>query len=367
MKIERVDDIPLIIAQLGKIGLSDLLNQYFPNHGNWKGLDGGKVLVGFLTYILSCADHRLSYVEPWVKGRLHILGHCLQSPEIDPSDFSDDRLGSLLDRISDKDQWDAFESKVNQALVRLHKLPIENQAIRLDAFVIQSFREEGNLFKMGYSKQHRSDLPQIKAMVATLDPLAMPLAVEIVSGEQADDGLYIPVIDKVNAALDQEGLFYVGDSKLGSLENRTYIHGGGNKYLVPLSKKQCSSEKLAEYLTQKPPQGDSNFHQLFKEESTKELMAQAFELEHTMIGEDDLTWTERRIVVHSTAWSEAQHKKLEQRLDRAASELSQILVRKQRKRVPKTLEAVNLKIQQILQKHRATVFFEIRVCLEIEN
>ena len=362
MKIERVDDLPLIIAQLEKVGLSAKINEYFPDHGNWKGLDGGKVLVGFLTYILSCADHRLSYVEPWVMGRLHILGHCLQSPEIEPSDFSDDRLGSLLDRISDKDQWDSFESSVNQSLIRLHKLPIENQAIRLDAFIIQSFRKEGKLFKMGYSKQHRSDLPQIKAMVATLDPLAMPLAVEVVSGEQADDGLYIPVIDKVNATLEQDGLFYVGDSKLGSLENRTHIHCGANKYLVPLSKKQCSLKTMTEYLAQKPSETDAAFHQLFKDESTKELMAQAFELEHTVIGgEEEVTWTERRIVVHSTAWSEAQHKKLEQRLDKAETELSQILVRKQRKRVPKNLEAVNLKIQQILQKHRVKAFFEINV------
>ena len=146
MKIERVDDIPLLIAQLEKVGLSAKLNHYFPNHGNWKGLDGGKVLVGFLTYILSCADHRLSHVEPWVEGRLHILGHCLRHPEIEPSDFSDDRLGSLLDRLSDKDQWDAFDCSVNKSLIRLHQLPTVNQAIRLDAFIVLSFRSEGDLF-----------------------------------------------------------------------------------------------------------------------------------------------------------------------------------------------------------------------------
>lgn len=360
MKIERVDDIPLLIAQLEKVGLSEKLNHYFPNHGNWKGLDGGKVLVGFLTYILSCADHRLSHVEPWVEGRLHILGHCLGYAEIEPSDFSDDRLGSLLDRLSDKDQWDGFESSVNKSLIRLHQLPTVNQAIRLDAFVVQSFRSEGDLFKLGYSKQHRSDLPQIKAMVATLDPLAMPLAIEVVSGEQADDGLYIPVIDKVNSMLDQSGLFYVGDSKLGSQDNRRHIHSQGNKYLVPLSKKQCSSERLSNYLTQKPAEGDSNFHQIFKEESATELMAQAFELEHTM-RVDDLTWTERHIVVHSTAWAQTQRKKFEQRLDKAASELSQILVRKQRKKVPKTMEMINLKVQQILQKYHVKDFFEIDI------
>lgn len=226
-----------------------------------------------------------------------------------PSDFSDDRLGSLLDRLSDEAQWDKFETKVNQSLIRLHKLPFQNQAIRLDAFIVQSFRAEGDLFKLGYAKQHRSDLPQIKGMVATLDPLAMPLTIEIVSGEQADDGLYIPVIDKVTNQLEAAGLFFVGDTKLGNLANRSHMERQGNKYLMPLSKKQCSKEQLAEYLSQKPAKDAEDFYTLFKDEKHKEVMAQAYELTHQMVDkENDLTWSERRLVVYSTAYAEAQHK-----------------------------------------------------------
>ena len=358
MKIERVDDLPLLIGQLERIGLSKLVNTHFPSHGNWKGLESGKVLVGLLTYILSCSDHRLSHVEPWAKGRLHVLGHCLSCSTISPSDFSDDRLGSLLDRLSDADRWDCFESAVNQSLIRVHHLPVKNQAIRLDAFVAQSFRAEGDLFKMGHSKQHRSDLPQLKAMVATLDPLAMPLAVEVVSGERADDGLYIPVIAKVNQSLDQEGLFYVGDTKLGSLANRTYIHQNGHQYLMPLSKKQCSKETLAAYIRQKP----STLHQLFKDESKKELMAEGFEVEHIVTNtEKNLTWSERHLVVHSTAWAQAQHKKLKERLEKTKAALDQLFVRKQGKSRPKNIEAVEVKSQQILKKYQTTPFFQVSV------
>ena len=53
MITERVDDIPLLIAELEKSELSHYLDQYFPDHGNWQGLSGGKVAVGFLTYLLS--------------------------------------------------------------------------------------------------------------------------------------------------------------------------------------------------------------------------------------------------------------------------------------------------------------------------
>ena len=53
--------------------------------------------------------------------------------------------------------------------------------------------EEG-LFQFGHSKDHRPDLPQVKVMQAVLDPLGMPLATDVVSGERADDPLYVPCI-----------------------------------------------------------------------------------------------------------------------------------------------------------------------------
>jgi hypothetical protein len=35
---ERVDDIPLLLAQLERMGVQPLLDEHFPTHGNWVGL-----------------------------------------------------------------------------------------------------------------------------------------------------------------------------------------------------------------------------------------------------------------------------------------------------------------------------------------
>jgi len=35
---ERVDDIPLLLAQLERMGLQPLLDAHVPTHGNWVGL-----------------------------------------------------------------------------------------------------------------------------------------------------------------------------------------------------------------------------------------------------------------------------------------------------------------------------------------
>jgi len=39
--------------------------------------------------------------------------------------------------------------------------------------------------------------PQIKVMMGSLDPLGLPLATDVLSGERADDGLYIPLIERI--------------------------------------------------------------------------------------------------------------------------------------------------------------------------
>ena len=40
---QRVDDIPLLLAQLERMGVRSLLDEYFPAHGHWVGLSLGWV------------------------------------------------------------------------------------------------------------------------------------------------------------------------------------------------------------------------------------------------------------------------------------------------------------------------------------
>ncbi len=74
---ECVDDIPLLITWMERMGVITLTNEHFPAHGNWQGLDLGRVLVGWLAHILSEADHRLNQVEEWAAGRIETLSGCL--------------------------------------------------------------------------------------------------------------------------------------------------------------------------------------------------------------------------------------------------------------------------------------------------
>jgi len=332
-KIERVDDIPLLIAEFERSSLIELLNQHFPDHGNWQGADGGKVTVGFLTYILSCSDHRISHVETWATERILTLGHCLGHSSLRGKDFTDDKLTNLLERFSDESSWAAFEHAHNQRLINVYGLEVQEEPIRLDAMITQSHRAVSGDFQYGHSKQHRSDLPQLKTMVATLDPLAMPLLSLTVAGNTADDVLYLPVLKELIDNLKLLHQLFVGDCKMGSTETRSYLHHKDQYYLLPLSKKQCSKAQLAAYLADKP----SELTEIFTEDKhgQAKLKAKGFEqIAEVEDEENGLKWKERRIIVYSPAFANRQKLAFENRLIKAKADLAIVLKAKQgRKKV----------------------------------
>ncbi|MBI4641474.1 MAG: DUF4277 domain-containing protein [Candidatus Tectomicrobia bacterium] len=130
IKTERVDDIPLLLAQLEKMGVAERLNESFPTHGNWQGLSLGDVASVWLCCILSEADHRMNRVEPWALTRLATLHLCLDHV-VQREDFTDDRLASILDYLSDDAQWNEFEGALNQRTLRVYDLT--RQRVRRDS------------------------------------------------------------------------------------------------------------------------------------------------------------------------------------------------------------------------------------------
>ena len=183
---ERVDDIPLLLEHMQRMELPRLIDTHFPAHGNWYGLSLGWVSTIWLSSILSRGDHRLVHVEPWVANRLFTL-QTVTGQDVERLDFTDDRLASVLRHLSDDNRWGQFESRVNQPTVPVYDLSTERLHVdSTTASTYASVSPEG-LFQFGHSKDYRPDLPQVKVMQAVLDPLGMPLATDVVSGERADD------------------------------------------------------------------------------------------------------------------------------------------------------------------------------------
>ena len=119
--VERIDDIPLLLAQLEHMGLRELLDQHFPTHGHWRGLSLGWTATLWLTHLLSEGDHRLNQVEPWALAHLTALRQCTGQP-IERLDLTDDRLAGVLRALAADDRWAAAEIALTGRLLRVYAL-----------------------------------------------------------------------------------------------------------------------------------------------------------------------------------------------------------------------------------------------------
>ncbi len=60
---ERVDDVALLLGQMMKMGLPEILDNHLPKHWQQRGLSWGWTAVIWLAYILTEGDHRKVAVE----------------------------------------------------------------------------------------------------------------------------------------------------------------------------------------------------------------------------------------------------------------------------------------------------------------
>jgi len=317
---ERVDDTPLLMAHQGRMGIPRLLEESFDVHGNWQGLSFGWVAAGWLSHILSEADHRMNHVQPWAARRIRALRACTDQPVCD-LDFSDDRLSIILRTLSEDAQWADFESRLNRNLLRVYAL--KGKTVRIDTTTCSGYWKinSDGLFQFGYSKDKRPDLPQVKVVLSTLDPLGMPVATDVVSGNRADDPLYIPAIRRVRDGLGEKGLLYIGDSKMGALATRAFAQDGGDFYLCPLSQTQLPEDDLETYL-EPVWREDQALTDVYRERVDGEQVRIAtgyereVELTAQMAGKA-VTWTERRLVIRSLRQARAAKTRLRKRLKKA--------------------------------------------------
>ncbi len=366
---ERVDDIPLLLKLMDQMGIPMQLDAHFPTHGNWGGLSLGWTATVWLSYILSEGDHRLHPVQFWAEQRLHTLSHCVGQP-VRALDFSDDRLGDILSALGKDEVWAEFEAALSGQLIRVYDLP--DQQVRLDSTTASGYATvtPDGLFQFGHSKDHRPDLPQVKVMLSTLDPLGMPLATAVLPGNQADDPLYIPAISQVRQSLKRTGVLYVGDSKMGSLQTRAFTQAGGDYYLCPLSAVQLRPEVLDGYLAQLE-QGILEAVPVYQSSQSEEneepqVIAQAFEQQQVLSAELDgqlIQWTERHLVVRSLKLAQTQEKRLRARLDKALQAIANLNKRGRGRKRYTDLE----ELQQVVQERIARYKVQGLICLHYEE
>jgi transposase len=230
-----------------------------------------------------------------------------------------------------------LERDLSRHTVRVYQLPTD--LVRLDATTANSYAEvlsEQGLLQFGHSKDD-PDRPQFKIAAAVLDPLGLPLATAVVPGNTADDPLYVPAIQAVRQSLGVGGRTYVGDCKMAALATRAFVAAGGDFYLCPLSESQFSRAERRAFL-QAVWDGTQALQPVWRpgpQGQPDELVAEGFAVDVPLtatVDAQEVRWTERRWLVRSRAYAQAQEAALERRLAKAEAALRDLPTRKQGKK-----------------------------------
>jgi transposase len=217
---EQINDLPLLLGIVDALGIRQAIEAQIRPHGHWQGLSVGTAVSMWLCHLLMERDHRLVVVRDWAAGRRQTL-KALLGVQVRDTDVTDDRLANVLTMLSGADDQAAVDHALFADWLRVYALP--QQTVRLDSTsvsVYQDAQPPSGLIRHGVSKEHRPDLAQFKVMLASLDPLGLPLACQAVPGNRSDDLLYIPAYDAAMHALDTTAVLVVGDNKMAALGTR---------------------------------------------------------------------------------------------------------------------------------------------------
>ena len=367
---ERVDDVALLIGQMVNMGFVGVLDRHIPRHWKQRGLSWGWTAVIWLAYILTEGDHRKVSVEAYIKGMKTTLSH-LSAQVIDPLDFSDDRLGHLLKHLSQPKYWHGIEEDLNAHRIAVYTLP--QDVIRCDATAVSGEHDvrEGGLLQFGHSKDDPSR-PQIKVMTGSLDPLGMPLATDVLSGERADDGLYIPLIERIASGLNTTGLLVVGDCQMSALSTRAYGAERQHFYLSPLPLTGTTAEAMVDWISEGIGKDRAGkLERVFRSNDRGDavLAAEGYEVERTCgLEAGAAAWSERVFVVRSPVHAERQAAGLETRLAHAEKKLAALTPARGRGKRQITDEATLLEaIEHVLNAQRVEGLLSIEWAQQVER
>jgi transposase len=319
---EQINDLPLLLGIVEDMGIRQMIDARMRPHGGWQGISVGTVVSIWLCHLLMERDHRLVSVRDWAAARAGTV-NALWGITLRETDLTDDRLANALTMLSDAADQAAVDHALLADWIQVYALP--TKTVRLDSTSVSVYHDDpapAGLLRRGHSKDHRPDLAQFKAMLASLDPLGLPVALQVVPGNQADDGLYVPAYDAAVRALGTADVLVVGDSKRGARPTRAHIAAKKSAYLCayrPAGATAAIEGWIEEALAHPARWQDLRAVDERPGELTTLAVLDAWERDQQ---EGDTVWTERVLVVRSAQMQAGVRRTRERTLARVADQLA---------------------------------------------
>jgi transposase len=363
---ERIDDIPVIVEWLKKMEIAKWIDQKLsPLHGNHEGMSYGQLSVLLLTYIITQSDHRLSAVEPWVEAHRKIL-ELSTGWSIAEKDATDDRLGRVVEELGlQSEARQEIEIKLGRHLIRAYELPTLVARSDTSSFNVnhqQGESAEESLLRYGYSKDKRPDLLQYRQLLATLDPMGMPLVSATLEGNGADDPLYLPTWQQLVKVIGHKKFVFIADCKATAIATRAQIAANGGVYCFPVSMSGQHPQYLQQWVLDPPAETVSI--RLPRQDEEEPAMGKGFEVELGKFWFNAETnkwvrWHERYLVVYSQSLAASIIRGQQQRILTARNALDKLA-----KKPGDDREQLSHKVENIKKRYRVNDFFSTTITEE---
>jgi transposase len=373
LHIERADNLPVILTWLLKMQVHTIIDTIWPTHGNWQGLSFGQLAVLFLTYVIQRRTHNLSKMEAWLVQHHTVLEH-LTGWSLGPKEATDDRLGILLETLGAQEAAGyEMQRQLSQRQIQAFALPTQVARYDTTSFSVhhapaQPGEEPHAWLRFGYSKDHRPDLLQFKQGLGTLDPAGVPLFTQTLSGEVADDGLYVRAWQEMRRTIGHPVFLFVADCKAASQETRASIAAGQGRYLFPLPLTGHTPRWLAEQVQQHTAQ-PIVFPHVRDPQGHPKRYGQGFVVERQQCSkardgapQPPYEWTEQCFITRSEAHAKRQQQALEERLRRTEQTLQRL-----RPQPQESAAAFAGRAQQVLEAQQTTECFSLSVQEEVRE
>jgi transposase len=351
---ERIDDLPVLIEWLKQMKVDEVINNHTHAHGLWGGISKGLLGLTWIAHMIMTGDHRKVRLNEMLQRNRRSLGVMLGG-EIRASEFNDDRLGRLLTDLGRGETAEEIECEMSTHCLRYYRLPTEQATVRIDttSVAVHGDDDGSGVIAYGYSKDPRPDLRQFKVLMATLDPLGMPLLTQLVAGNRSDDGCYVPAYEEAIKSSGRD-IMVIGDSKMSALATRAHLHRSGSRYLTPLAMVGTTKEDM-EHWVDAAVTGRVSLTQVHS--ASADAVGRGYEVVREQRYHDTdravtVTWQERVLVMQSTEYARAQEVSLQQRLATARTALTALTARNGKgHRRYTTADALQAACHRICEKH----------------
>lgn len=204
---------------------------------------------------------------------------------------------------------------------------------------------------------------QYRQLLATLDPMGMPLVSATLEGNGADDPLYFPTWEKIVKVIGHKKFVFIADCKAGSIATRGQIAANGGIYCVPIPMSGQNPQYLKQWVLDPPSEiVDICLPQPGAEEN---LVGKGFEVKLGKLWLNQQTnqwirWHERYLVVYSHSLAQRAIHNQQQRLLQAQTALDKLA-----KKPAEDKDKLIYQVENILKRYRVKDLFDTAIIEEI--